>query len=270
MGRVVFVLFVLFANILNSQEKIREKFDFELYEKLIKEQKNEDYELPNGNIIWRMKYLKQEGIYSRIELVNEYPYYTLYKEYYKDGYLKLSKKTVGDYTYIGQRLMYDKKGNLTVIDEDKKFGKIKIDYIMNFLQENGIIDLKTGEGWYDKKNAYSSTYFLYFEEDKIGKYWIISYLRYERLDPENPKLKYREEPAHISFMWLIDGETGEVYTENEIEKFDHRNQPSNTTRTFQGKTYTEEEWKAFEQDPWEKYQAKSRIRRTFGSGCLDK
>ena len=26
--------------------------------------------------------------------------------------------------------------------------------------------------------------------------------------------------------------------------------------TFNGKTYTEEEWKAFEQEQWEKYQAK--------------
>lgn len=26
------------------------------------------------------------------------------------------------------------------------------------------------------------------------------------------------------------------------------------TTTFQGKTYTEEEWKAFEQEQWEKYQ----------------
>jgi len=32
--------------------------------------------------------------------------------------------------------------------------------------------------------------------------------------------------------------------------------PSGKTTSFNGKTYTEEEWKAFEQEQWEKYQAK--------------
>ena len=69
----------------------REKFDFELY-KIVKSQKNEMYGLPNGNIIWAMEYDEQEKIYYKIELVNEYPYYTSYKEYYRNGYLKSSEK----------------------------------------------------------------------------------------------------------------------------------------------------------------------------------
>ena len=36
----------------------------------------------------------------------------------------------------------------------------------------------------------------------------------------------------------------------------HKNYKKDTTHTFQDKTYTEEEWKAFEQEQWEKYQAK--------------
>lgn len=58
---------------------------------------------------------------------------------------------------------------------------------------------------------------------------------------------------YISKSWFVDGETGQVYTE---EEFKNRNTSSKTTYTFQGKTYTEEEWKAFEQEQWEKYQAK--------------
>ena len=44
--------------------------------------------------------------------------------------------------------------------------------------------------------------------------------------------------------------------------------PKKTTHTFQGKTYTEEEWKSFEQEQWGKYQAnrnhKSFWERLFG------
>ena len=44
--------------------------------------------------------------------------------------------------------------------------------------------------------------------------------------------------------------------------------PKKSTRTFQGKTYTEEECKSFEQEQWGKYQAnrnhKSFWERLFG------
>ena len=76
-----------------------------------------------------------EEIYFQKELVHKYPYYAIYKEFYEDAY-----------THIGKKLLYDRKGSLTIIDEDKKFGKIKIDYVMNFLQKKGIIDLKN-RGW---------------------------------------------------------------------------------------------------------------------------
>ena len=74
-----------------ADQEEREKFDFELYE-IVKSQKNGKYEFPNGNIIWVMEYDEQEKIYYKIELINEYPYYTSYKEYYRNGYLKSSEK----------------------------------------------------------------------------------------------------------------------------------------------------------------------------------
>ncbi|WP_264847406.1 hypothetical protein [Capnocytophaga catalasegens] len=71
---------------------------------------------------------------------------------------------------------------------------------------------------------------------------------------------------------LIDGETGKTlyetfyypkgrrkslfdeYLENKkkSKEYFYKN---TSYKTFQGKTYTEEEWKAFEQEQWEKYQA---------------
>ena len=225
--RLSFLFLLLLSITCKGQPIEREKFDFELYKKY--KENGYHYIRENGNIIIAMEKdetFKKKGVieetYFQEELVHKYPYYSIYKEFYEDGYIKKEMMSVGIYTHIGKTLLYDRKGSLTIIDEDKKFGKIKIDYIMNFLQGKGIIDLKTGEGWYDKKNSYSSTYYLYFEEDKIGKYWVIIYLRYERLDPKNPKLKYKEEPAHISFTWLIDGETGAIYTEDEIKEFKQR------------------------------------------------
>ena len=50
--------------------------------------------------------------------------------------------------------------------------------------------------------------------------------------------------------YLMDVETGRVYTEEEF--FKEEEEKAKTTITFNGKTYTEEEWKAFEQDPWGK------------------
>ena len=45
---------------------------------------------------------------------------------------------------------------------------------------------------------------------------------------------------------------------NNIYQLEGRKEEKNKpkTTTFNGKTYTEEEWKAFEQEQWEKYQAK--------------
>ena len=48
----------------------------------------------------------------------------------------------------------------------------------------------------------------------------------------------------------MDVETGRVCTEEEF--FKEEEEKAKTTTTFNGKTYTEEERKAFEQDSWGK------------------
>ncbi len=81
-----------------------------------------------------------------------------------------------------------------------------------------------------------------------------------------PKDIYDEPTQHI----MIDGQTGKNLFKTDIihrrggsrrdpvyeflESLKEKNKPKTTT--FNGKTYTEEEWKAFEQEQWEKYQAK--------------
>lgn len=95
-------------------------------------------------------------------------------------------------------------------------------------------------------------YELDFLDNQYGKYWIIIDPKNERFDPKKhkfPEYKYGCPAMYISKSWFVDGETGQVYTE---EEFKNRIKSQEITRTFQGKTYTEEEWKAFEQDSWGK------------------
>ena len=97
---------------------------------------------------------------------------------------------------------------------------------------------------------------IFFEEEKI---WEIVLPEAEPYDPKKHGVPKEIKGVaiclkdYVDIVWYIDGETGQVYTK---EEYKNRNKSPETTHTFQGKTYTEEEWKAFEQEQWEKYQAK--------------
>ena len=87
----------------------------------------------NGNIvtnITRVLFLIERRFYERKiydteELVNEYPFYTISKRFYEDGYIEFQKKIVGDYVLIDESFYWDKQGKLTIIDENKKIWKNK-------------------------------------------------------------------------------------------------------------------------------------------------
>ena len=123
---------------------------------------------------------------------------------------------------------------------------------MKIVEKLGYIDLRTGAGWYNLNDFSIFNYELDFLDNQYGKYWIIIDPKNERFDPKKhkfPEYEYGCPAMYISKSWFVDGETGQVYTE---EEFKNRNKSQKITRTFQGKTYTEEEWKAFEQEPWGK------------------
>lgn len=225
--RLSFLFLLLLSITCKGQPIEREKFDFELYKKY--EENGYHYIRENGNIIITMgkdTTFKKKGVieetYFQEELVHKYPYYSIYKEFYEDGYIKKQMMSVGTYTHIGKTLLYDRKGSLTIIDEDKKFGKIKIDYVMNFLQKKGIIDLKTGAGWYDSE--FDLNYSLEFEKEKGKKYWIVTKKKGERFDPEKHKLPEVIEGViitpkeYIPYVWYIDAKTRQVYVEEELYK----------------------------------------------------
>ena len=114
--------------------------------------------------------------------------------------------------------------------------------------------MKTGKGAFNFKTG-NISYRLTFSDLGINngrKYWVVTDPSSVFIENSHSRFPYKDQ------NWYIDGETGQVYTE---EEFINRNKSPKTT-TFHGKTYTEEEWKAFEQEQWEKYQVK-RDKKSF-------
>ena len=213
----------------------REKFDFKIYAEY---KKLGYYVRENGNIITSMgsTFLISEEIdekvYIQSELVHKYPYYKISKIFsVDDGYIRMETKYAGGHLKFGKQFIYDKKGRLTIVDQDKKFGKIKLDYIMSFLQDKGIINLKTGAGWYNKD--FDLNYAIdFFEEEKI---WEIVLPEAEPYDPKKHGVPKEIKGVaiclkdYVDIVWYIDGETGQVYTK---EEYKNRNKSPETIRTF--------------------------------------
>ena len=131
---------------------------------------------------------------------------------------------------------------------------------MLFLQEKGQLNIKGGTLWYNEQ--YRFAYSINYTKLKGKTLWIIKINNAIPFDPAKHSISIGyDQPKFMYVYYLMDVETGRVYTEEEFFGEEEEEKL---------KTTTEAEWTAFEQDPWEKYQAKSRIRRTFGSGCLDK
>jgi len=164
-------------------------------------------------------YKEMEGKYT-----SKYPYYQIVRTFYPDNLLK-DKSYCLDLVNFGKTLHYDEKGKLAVIDEDKKFGKIKIDFILKFMEKKGLINLKTGKGGFNFKSG-NISYRLTFGDLGIKggrKYWVVTNPSSVFIKDSHSRFPYKDQ------NWYIDGETGQVYTE---EEFENRNKSPKTTRTF--------------------------------------
>ena len=74
-------------------------------------------------------------------------FFIILKTFYPDGMLRVKGKRMGRHLRIGVWQFYDKRGNLIKeVDEDAKFGVIKPEHILKFLDKKGHINLETGEG----------------------------------------------------------------------------------------------------------------------------
>jgi len=132
----------------------------------------------NGWIIVMFK------MYGSGAYYNEFPpapnFYRLVKTFYPNGRLKSKGKLIGRYILIGIWQYFDEQGHLTKeVDEDKKFGRMKLNDILRFIEKEGYINLSTGEGRehaviYDNGAAmiYDGVFTLWFDEK--GSFWIIT------------------------------------------------------------------------------------------------
>ena len=144
--RVFLVLLYLYASYVIAQPK-NETFDFKLAKELEHKRGGllKDIYMKEGCRVYDIDFDKEEGGYIEESLPSP-SFITRRKDYYPNGKIKSIKHFIGENVLIGKSVYYNKKGVKRIVDEDKKFKKIKYPYILQFLEKKGHINLKTGKG----------------------------------------------------------------------------------------------------------------------------
>ncbi|MGJ1419899.1 hypothetical protein ACR79T_09755 [Sphingobacterium spiritivorum] len=131
----------------NNQKDITmpEKFDVELYKKY---QKGTDLlVLANGNTILSMTAPENTETGAQQELLPKPSFLVCYKEFYPNGNLKLKELLLSETVKVGKSEYYNQEGQPErTVNEDEKFGKVKYQQVLNFLDSKGYINTKDGSG----------------------------------------------------------------------------------------------------------------------------
>lgn len=228
----------------------REKFDIEFYEKI---KDNIPYIRKDGSRIYNIGFDKNTGG-AMSETFPPPSFLSYYKEFYPNAYIKKKETFLGEYTKVGISEYYDEKGNKTTVDEDKKFGKIKPDYILKFLEKKGYINLKTGTGRFID-NMWNAFEIIYEENINL---WIIEIKNGKPFEgfPEG----IGEPSGWMPIYFYIDGDSGELMPEDEFEK-----REKSTYKVYDGKKYSYKEWKTYEEAQYQEY-----LKKKNGKGFWDK
>ena len=181
------------------------------------------------------------------------PYMYVYRYYPKTNILMQETKFFYS-VLIGKTYTYNEKGKLIKEENWDAPYKVSIEELITICKRKLNLDLMD-----------MSLDLTIRRYDKGNPIYII---RIPFPNTRNTKAKYI----------TISADNGEILLEKEIhskeeykESMEEIHNPSSSkskdnkaikTTTFNGKTYTEEEWKAFEQEQWEKYQAK-RSKKSF-------
>lgn len=177
----------------------REKFDFEEYNK----RTSFVHKINRKDTLIEMTYIEgSDGSY--LITLPKPSFETIYKEFNKEGYITKKEHRVGESTNVGISEYYDEKGNVKKVNEELKFGKIKPIDALKFLEQKGIINLKTGEG--QKNQDDNPTFALKFENDG-KKRFLITIKEGKHYDGPYGE---GEPPSASPVYFYMDGETGKV------------------------------------------------------------
>ena len=165
---------------------------------------------------WR---IEKGSVWEDGALYNEYApakdFYKIQKKFYPNGIMRRKTSLFGG-VVIGIYEEYDEEGNLLkVVDEDKKFGKIKPKDIVEFLEKEGWFNRETGENKITEKEVLPTTGVFYRE---IIKYVRIRYVP-KQATGEKSYWKIAIEPRFMMWIttYIVDGETGEFTKEKTFE-----------------------------------------------------
>ena len=232
--RVFLVLLYLYASYVIAQPK-NETFDFKLAKEL--EHKRgvllKEVYMKEGCRVYDIYFDKEEGGYIEESLPSP-SFITRRKDYYPNGKIKSIKHFIGENVLIGKSVYYNKKGVKRIVDEDKKFKKIKYPYILQFLEKKGHINLKTGKGrivdikgtnyfgfqlyYVEKMNAWKVVIKGGYPEDKCLEKYIELAKKEKQKKEEDSHLDCSYPERNCDLHYFIDAISGKQISKQEYAK----------------------------------------------------
>lgn len=184
-----------------TSKKMVEKFDQNLYKKT--NYGFNTFNKADGTIISMIDFNEKEGGVQK-EILPKPSFKTIYKEFYPNGDIKKKEIYVGERMKIDTSEYYDEKGKIEKVDENKKFGKVKPNDVLKFLEEKKVINLITGDGRFDEDEH--PNFEIVFNPSKNE--YIITIMKGK--PNKGPWDEIGEPPAFLPTVYKMDGETGKV------------------------------------------------------------
>jgi len=208
---ICIVLNFLFSCYAQKQNEVMpEKYDFELMKKFT-DNGALDTVIRRGNTLIYVSNMRKSGAFYKIYLPKP-EFHVKYKNFYSDGTIKSEGKYIGENIAIEESIFYDEEGNITKVDEDKKFGAIKREDIIKLLEKEGWFNRKTGENMITEDSILPTNYKPY---RNIGRYMDITFKKRvtdkQGNEIEPPKWFIEINPRNRGRItnYIIDGNTGE-------------------------------------------------------------